>query len=176
MGISPLAKGPPPEMPRATASAGSYRPLWFAMVAVAFMVLSLPTTILVGFGMMPTIVAYVVDPTEQKHAAFCVGSINFCGIFPYVIEIWAGDHTIDQAFDILSDAFKLMVIFGTAGIGWLIYSGIPPMVSTMLLLRAQHRVEQLKEIQQELVSEWGPEVAQPPPPPGAATPTRRRRR
>ncbi len=176
MGIPPLAKGRPPEMPRGTASADSYRPLWFAMVAVACMVLSLPTTILVGFGMMPTIVAYFVDPTEQKHAAFCVGSINFCGIFPYVMEIWAGDHSIDQAISILSDAFKLFVIFGTAGIGWLIYSGIPPLVSTMLLLRAQRRVEQLKEIQQDLVREWGPEVTQPPPPPGATAPARRRRR
>jgi hypothetical protein len=168
MGIPPLAKGPPPEMPRANSSAGSYRPIWLAMTAAAWMVLSLPTMVLVGFGMMPTIVAYIIDQTEQKNATFCVGSINFCGIFPYVIEIWAGDHTIDQSFDILSNVFKLFVIFGSAGIGWLIYSGIPPMVSTMLLLRAEHRLEQLKDIQQELVIEWGPEVAQPSR--GAATP------
>jgi hypothetical protein len=156
---------------------GTYRPLWFAIIAVVIMIISPATVIVAAFGMMPTVVAYIVDRTDQKYAAFCVGSLNFCGVFPFILEVWTGDNTPSQAFQILTNVFKLLMMYGAASMGWMLYSLIPPIVSIILVMVAQRRVEQLKQIQEALVAEWGPEVSEPPKaaPVKPAPPKRRRR-
>lgn len=177
---------PPMRVPARTATSaaparqagnGSYQPLWISMAVGLFMILSLPAFIIVALGMMPTGVAYVVDRTKEKYAAFCVGSANFCGVFPFILEVWAGDHTPTQAFQILGNVFKLFIMYGAASFGWLLYAMIPPIVSAILVMVAERRVAELRTIQEALVNEWGPDIANPQTAPKTeATRSRTRRR
>ena len=41
--------------------------VWGSIIFVGVVVISLETVILVAFGMLPTIVAFIVDRTPQKH-------------------------------------------------------------------------------------------------------------
>ena len=177
---SALASGAPRttmSSPPGQTGEGTYKPLWYAMGVVVFSIVTLPGTILLFFGLMPTAVAYVVDRTKDKYATFCVGSMNFVGVFPYLLEVWTDEHTPAQAFRILSNGFKLLVIFGMAGLGWTLYSLIPPVVSAIMVMLAQRRVEELRLIQEALVTDWGPEVSEPPAAaPPAAKPDKPRRR
>jgi hypothetical protein len=106
-----------------------------------------------------------------------VGSLNFCGVFPFVLEVWTGDNTPTQGFRIMTNVFKLFTMYGAASLGWMLYSLIPPIVSIILVMVAQRRVEELKHIQEALVTEWGPEVSAPPKAaPVKPAPAKRRRR
>ncbi|ALG73495.1 membrane protein [Azospirillum thiophilum] len=119
----------------------------------------LPTSILFGVGMIPTIVAYVVDRDPDKSAPITVGGLNFCGCMPFAIDLWKHQHTIGAAAKIFADPLAWMVMYSAAAVGWGLYYGIPPLVAGMEVTRAEKRVDVLKQKKVALVQEWGPDVA-----------------
>jgi hypothetical protein len=119
----------------------------------------LPTTMLLGIGMIPTIVAYMVDRDPDKSAPITVGGLNFCGCMPFAIELWKHSHDLMSALKIFSDPVAWLVMYGAAAVGWALYYGIPPAVANAEIMRAEKRVEALKQTKVALVQEWGPDVA-----------------
>ncbi|MDH5748581.1 MAG: hypothetical protein OEY85_04645 [Rhodospirillales bacterium] len=141
---------------------GSMGTFWFLVTALLLITVALPSIIIVGVGMLPSIVAYIVDNSKEKYAALSVSSMNFCGVFPALYNIWTGSHSFDGAISTLSDPFTLMIMYSAAGFGWLFFMSIPTIVSTFLTVMAQHRISHLRGIQKHIIAEWGEEVSQPP--------------
>lgn len=135
--------------------------LGIGTVAVALAIFSLPALIILIPGMLPTFVARLCDRTEQKYATFCVGGLNLCGVFPYILNLWTDNHEIGAAVGIISNIFSLLVMYAAAGFGWLMFLAIPPVVSAFLNVLAQRRVTILRATQEEILREWGPEVTLP---------------
>ncbi|WP_042701565.1 hypothetical protein [Azospirillum sp. B506] len=133
--------------------------LTLILLIVPAALIVLPTSILFGIGMIPTIVAYVVDRDPDKSAPITVGGLNFCGCMPFAIDLWKHQHTIGAAAKIFADPLAWMVMYSAAAVGWGIYYGIPPLVAGMEVTRAEKRVEVLKQKKVSLVQEWGPDVA-----------------
>ena len=132
----------------------------FALIFVLLVLVALPTVMVLGFGMVPTIVAWVIDRSSQKFATFCVGGLNFCGVFPYILDLWSGPHTPSAATSILTNVFSLAVMYGSAAFGWMMYSAIPPVIVSVLTVMTQRRIAQLRTAQRRIIEEWGEEVAQ----------------
>lgn len=133
--------------------------LWGAGLLAMWILASAPSLIIFGLGMLPTLVAYICDRTEQKYALFCVGGLNFCGTFPFLLKL-SDDHSISAAMNIMSDVFSLAIIFASAGFGWMIFLSIPPVISSFLTVLAESRVKTLKTIQKHIVDEWGTSVSE----------------
>lgn len=133
--------------------------LWVSACMVGLLIFALPTVFLLFFGMLPTMVAYIVDRTKEKYATFCVASMNFCGLYPYLMDLWVESHTILAATSIMADVFALVIIYGAAAFGWVIYTSVPPVVSSFLSVIAQQRVTTLRTQQRKLIEEWGEAVA-----------------
>ncbi len=133
--------------------------LWVSIVVMGLLIFSLPTVIVFVFGMIPSMAAYVVDRTKEKYATFCVASMNFCGVFPYLMNLWFETHTMYAAMNILADVFALAVMLGGAASGWIIYTTVPPVISSFLSVIAQQRVNALRSEQRKLIEEWGQKVA-----------------
>lgn len=130
----------------------------FVMI-VGLIWISLPTVLMILVGMPPTFVAWIIDRSHQKSATYCVAGMNFCGLFPYLMDLWMGVHSLKAAGAIVTDVFALLVIYGAAAFGWMIYITVPPVVSTFLTVMAQRRVAQLRALQRQIVDEWGEGVA-----------------
>lgn len=157
-------KAPPPAKGGAKAAAPKKGSAPMTMVGIAaalvgLVVVALPTVVLLFFGMLPTVVAYLIDRTPQKYATFCVGGMNFCGVFPYVLDLWNGFHSMANAFNILTDVFALLLMYGTAAFGWALFASIPPVVVSVLTVIAQRRVSTLRTNQRRIIEEWGEDVA-----------------
>ncbi|CAO3430680.1 hypothetical protein [Azospirillum doebereinerae] len=133
--------------------------LTLVLLIIPAALIVLPTSILFGIGMIPTIVAYVVDRDPDKSAPITVGGLNFCGCMPFAIDLWKHQHTIAAAGKIFTDPLSWLVMFGSAAVGWGLYYGIPPLVAGMEIARAEKRLEVLKGKKVALVQEWGPDVA-----------------
>ena len=133
--------------------------LGIGAILVLLTAFSLPSLIVLTVGLLPTGVAFIVDRSDQKTGTFCVGGMNLCGVFPFVMKLWTGKHTTSAATEIISDVLSLLVMYAAAGFGWIIFLAIPPVVATFLSVVAQTRVKALRASQQEIVNEWGPEVA-----------------
>ena len=163
MAIPPIPQSPKPETGTKPAlpppGQGLRVLIWGVLIGGAFMLISLPTVTLIVFGLLPSIVAWIVDRTEKKYATACVFGFNFSGLFPFLMEIWFEDHSLDAAIRIMTDVFDLMIIYGSAGFGWMLYMALPPFVTTFLSVMSEHRVTVLKENQANIIEEWGENVA-----------------
>ncbi len=153
-GQNPAAAPPPPPPGQ-----GLRILIWGGLIGGAFMLVSLPTVMLVFFGLLPSIVAWIIDRAEQKYATACVFGFNFSGLFPFLIEIWFEDHSLDAAMGILSNVFDLTIIYGSAAFGWMLYMALPPVVTTFLSVMSEHRVTTLRENQANIIEEWGENIA-----------------
>ena len=165
------------QIPNPTAPGGEKKAPWtpflLAVTFVLVVIISLPTVVLLFFAMMPAIVAFIIDRSPQKYSVYCVGGINFCGVYPFLTDLWTGQHTVSAAVDILTDVFSLLLIYSAAGFGWMIFIAVPPLVGAVLTVISQRRVAQLSRIQRTLIEEWGEDVGrhieepatEPPEPP-----------
>ena len=129
------------------------------MVLAALVPFSLPTVVLAGFALLPTLASWATEKGPNKYAFLCVGGLNFAGLFPYLFSLWFGVHTLDEAIHMLTDPIMLMTTYGCAAIGWGIYAAMPPMVASYLAASSHRRVNNLKGAQKKLIEEWGDEVA-----------------
>jgi len=121
--------------------------------------LVMPTTLLLLAGLIPTVVAFIIDRDPDKSAPLTVGAMNFCGIMPFCIKLWQGGHTIDLTLRLLSQPGNWLVMYGAAAFGWLLYYGIPPLVVNAMVMREQQKIRELEQARAALVADWGPEIA-----------------
>ena len=155
-----VAPSPDTNVQAAPPTARAFRRLtWILLILVSLLVISLPTVLLLAFGLLPAVVAWVIDRTEQKYATFCVLGMNFSGIFPFLTDVWFKEHSTEAATRILTNPFDLMVIYGAAAFGWMMFKTVPPVVSTFMSVMLQHRVTVLREQQKTIVEEWGEGVS-----------------
>lgn len=150
-------RGAPPRRAAAGRNRGNLL-LWSGIILVGLVAASLPTVMLVGIGMLPTFVAWICDRSEEKFATFCVGGLNFSGVFPYVMELWSGTHSIEAATGIMTNVFALLVMFGSAGLGWMLFAAVPPVIATFLKVLSERKLTVLHTQQRKLIEEWGEEV------------------
>ena len=123
--------------------------------------LFLPTSIVLGAAMVPTIVALLTDQDPEKYATLTVGPLNFCGVLPMAITLWSGENSLTQALRLLSDPVNWLMMYGAAGLGWMLFYMIPPVVAAFVVRRHEAEIARLTEHQEKLVEEWGAEVAGP---------------
>jgi len=132
---------------------------WVLVVGTFLLVIAAPTMIVLFFGMLPTLVAYIIDRTDQKSATFCVGAINFIGVFPYIIDLWIDINTMDAALTSVTDLFAMLVMYSAAAFGWLLFMAMPTVVASFVTVLQQRKVAQLRGEQKDLIEQWGAEVA-----------------
>ena len=131
---------------------------WVLIVAISLFVIALPTMIIVLFGMLPSMVALIIDRTKGKSAAFTVSAVNFIGVFPYIMDLWKGGNSFDQAINML-DIFTMLIMYSAAAMGWLLFMSAPAVISSFVMVLQQRKIANLRKQQKTLIEEWGPDVA-----------------
>lgn len=134
---------------------------WKLLLLVVVLGLSLavlPTMVVAAVGMLPTLVAYIVDGRREKYAAFSVGCMNFCGVLPFMLQLWTQEHSFAMAWRIVGDPVSWMVMYAAASIGWIIYYAAPHVVAGYLRFQLDRRITKLREYQKDLVTEWGDSI------------------
>lgn len=150
---------PPPKPGAKKGGAAGTNKIVVLMVLAALVPFSLPTVTIAFFTMLPTLAAWASEKGSNKYAWLCVGGVNFAGVIPFLFTLWFGVHTLDEAFNMLSNGDILLWAYGASAFGWLLYTGMPPMVAAWLKFTTEHRVSALKAAQKKLIEEWGDEVA-----------------
>ena len=129
------------------------------VVLILFMAFSLPSLIILTVGLLPTGVAFIIDRSEQKSGTFCVGGMNLSGVLPFIFKLWADNHTLIVAIEIVSDVFSLLIMYAAAGFGWMMFLTVPPVIASFLSVISQTRVKVLRANQKTILDEWGPDIA-----------------
>lgn len=135
---------------------------WKMQILLIFIALAalmaMPTTVLIFFGMMPTAAAYFIDRTKTKTRALTVGAMNAAGCAPFILKLWATEHTLENSFMIVTDPRTIIVMYCAAGVGYLLDWTVSGLVGTFMVSKAEYRRNMIKERQAQLVERWGREV------------------
>lgn len=138
-------------------SAGGFLVVLFLLLPFGLLVL--PTTLLLAAGLIPTMVAIIADRDPDKSAALSVGAMNFAGVMPFCIQLWQGGHTSDLTFRLLSAPTTWIIMYAAAGAGWIVYYIVPRLVAGYNVSRAEAKIAELQVGRNDLIADWGPEVA-----------------
>jgi len=128
-------------------------------------VTALPLCILLLAGLIPTMVATLVDRYRTKYLAGTVGFMNLAGLTPLVVQLWGDGLTMASVAHILSRPIDWLTMYGAAGIGWILFLGMPSVARVFVDIRADQLQRDLKARAKSLVQEWGEEVTGKSPPP-----------
>ncbi len=148
------------DQPQQHLSAGGvYKWLLWAFALACLLAVFPGLVMLFLFGMLPTLVAFWIDRTPQKYSAYCLGALNFSGVFPSLLELWTGKNNVAQAWEIISaDPFNMAIMYGSAGVGMALYIFLPSLIVAFMTVIAQHRIADLRARQRELVKVWGTDI------------------
>ncbi len=141
-----------------SASSAATRVIFFMILGVIGL-FTLPTILVMGIGMLPTLGALITDRRKEKYATLCVGAMNFTGVLPFMIQLWTEDHSYEHAFQVIAQPTTWLVMYGAAALGWAIYFVAPGIVGMFIGMRTEQRIQRLRRRQRDLVEEWGPGVA-----------------
>lgn len=128
--------------------------IFILVMAVVFM----PTTIILFFGMLPTVVAAVIDRTKTGSRALTVGSMNLAGCTPFLFDLWMTGHDTAHALEIISDPLTIIVIYCASAVGYVIDWSMAGLVAALLVQRSRARLQDIDRHQARLIERWGPEV------------------
>ena len=117
-----------------------------------------PSVIVLLAGMVPSIVAFMVDRASGKYLTVTVALLNFCGTLPGLTRLWQEGQTVDAGMAIASDPLHWLLSYAAAAGGWLIYLAVPPILAIYYSSISANRIETLKRKQEQLIETWGPEV------------------
>lgn len=128
------------------------------ILATGFLFAFYESIVLLLIGMIPTIVALIIDRSPHKDQARSVGYLNFAGCLPWAVDFWMSGGNFERVFEIVGDPLVLAVMYSAAATGWALCFIVRPFVAAYLAVAADIREAQLTKRQAELVEEWGEEV------------------
>ncbi len=141
-----------------TKKKGGGKLIFFMIILGCLVPFGVPTLI-VCVGLLPTLVALFTDTDQNRSGLATIGYLNLAGVLPFLIELWQNGQTMEAALRIVRDPFSWVVMFGAAGVGHLMLYTIPPIVTSMVLMKQESRLRTLREGVQQLEAIWGPDVA-----------------
>ncbi len=133
-----------------------------SIAVLAALILSLPTVVLLFLGLLPAMVAFIVDDNPRKYATKCVVASNFAGVWFFLLRLWTGEHSLAETMAILTDVYAWLLMYSAAALGWLCYLWFPSIAALFMEMTAERRIAGLKLKQKKLIEAWGEGVVRAP--------------
>jgi hypothetical protein len=137
------------------------------LAALLLTATELPLAILLLAGLVPSMVAALIDRARARYLTRAVGFMNLAGLAPLVMQLWGRGLTMIGLGDILSRPVNWLIMYGAAAIGWALFLGMPSLASIFVDIRADQLQQDLKTRAARLVEDWGDDVIGKEKPPGA---------
>ena len=117
-----------------------------------------PTVLLLTIGMVPSLVAFIIDKRPRRMTARAVAYLNFAGALPYALKLWMEQNTINGVMELVQDPFALMIMYSAAAAGWALNFIMPPIVSAYMAVQHEAKTRSISSRQEKLIKEWGTKV------------------
>ena len=135
--------------------------LWGAAVLglIAALVTALPFCVLLAAGMVPSAVAAFVDRNPRRYLTGTVAILNLAGMVVPVLALLRAGISVDGALQVLSDGRNWIIMYGAAGLGWMLDTAMPSVGRVIVDHRAEREERRLTRRAEQLVADWGNEIA-----------------
>jgi hypothetical protein len=139
-------------------SGGGWKIQIFMIMSLIMGVMFSAVAVVMVVGMIPSIVAGIVDSTKGKVKTLTVGSINFAGCVPFMLEVFKQGNNMSTAVSYIVQPRTIVVMYLSAGIGYLIDWAMTGIVASIVVQKTKKRAKDIGSVQKELIDRWGPEV------------------
>ncbi len=139
-------------------SSGNGYIIALTLAAMSMSYFSMYSVVVVMFGMLPGLIAMIVDQEPRRYISKIVLTFNATGVVPFVAKILAGDGSSSIAIEIIIDPKTWLIIYISASFGWLVYWVFPQMAIFLHSIKAQVRLQKLNYDLEKLTHEWGDEI------------------
>jgi hypothetical protein len=159
----PRTPSPPPVKPGAAKpqrakNSGSALITLTVMAITVLALTALPLCILLVAGLLPTGVAVLIDRHRRRYLARTVGAMNFAGVIPGALRMWEAGITFTSLQQVVNSPYSWLIMYGAAGMGWVLYFCVPPIVAMVIEVRDDETKRRLESRSKLLIEEWGEEV------------------
>ena len=137
------------------------------LAALLLAATELPLSILLLAGLVPTMVAALVDRYRARYLTRAVGFMNLAGVTPLVMQLWGEGHSMTGVANILARPVNWLTMYGAASIGWVLFLGMPSLARIFVDARADQLQHDFKARAARLIEEWGEDVTGKTKPPAA---------
>ena len=110
--------------------------------------------------MLPSLFVRIVDTVRPSYVTITVGCANLLGALYFVDRLWSVGPNLENVTLVLRDPIGWLVALGAAGVGWVAYICSPVFVRSLAQVQTAMQVRRMRRDQQQLIEEWGPEVAE----------------
>ncbi len=121
------------------------------MVGLVF----LPTSMLLFFGMIPSMVAFFVSGRGYGARASTISAMNLAGCIPFVFKLWSMENDFEASFKIITNMNYMSIIYVSALFGYLIDWVMTGLMSSFLYQKGMNRMKAIKKRQELLIEQWG---------------------
>lgn len=111
-----------------------------------------------ALGMLPAIVAIIIDKGTGRFASKTVSACNFIGILPYLFDVGMTYERSLASKHLMSVPTTWLIIYGSAAVGWVLIWIMPQITLVFFTVRADMKRRKLMEEQTKMLDEWGDEV------------------
>ena len=139
----------------------TFKPKLALLLIVPLAMVFLPTTAVVVTGMIPTLVALVIDSSPRRYLTVTVGGLNLVGCTYFLHLLWSQPQGISAVMLVLGSSFGWLCALVGAGCGWLLFLGMPPLVRSFAAAQAKIRLYRLNRDMERMIEDWGQDVSQP---------------
>ncbi|MEH6547641.1 MAG: hypothetical protein V7701_14490 [Sneathiella sp.] len=146
--------------PQQQKQTGTHRkPVFWISIFVALGAVFFPPTMLVLLsGMIPSIVAALLNTKRGTGNLPAMIALNLSGVIPVLGILWQRGGSFHQAFTLLADVYMWLAMFGGAGIAMFLTWSVPVCVYAIYDVQAKSSVRKLLKQRRKLVEEWGTQV------------------
>lgn len=143
-----------------TVSSSSGTGYVIAIVAMAMLVsaYSMYSVIIVLFGLLPGMVAMIIDQDPRRFISKIVLTFNGLGLAPFLIKIIRSKSGNSVAIEIIIDPRTWMMIFAAAAVGWVLYWVFPQVALMLHNMKINLRIKHLEMEMSKLCGEWGDDI------------------
>lgn len=134
------------------------RLLFILLIMLSFSVFYMPAALLLFFGMLPTLVAYIIDKKPGKNKTFTIGALNFSGCFYYLVHAWNSIQPMETALVYLQNPVTIIVIYTAAAFGYMLNFVATILISSVLRRRSVQKLEKIEKQKKALEDRWGKKV------------------
>jgi hypothetical protein len=107
------------------------------------------------FGLLPTLMALLIDKSENLYSSKIVAAWNLIAMLPYLALIIKVDEPDKAALDLIFTSKTWLILYSSAALGWLLYF-ITPMLALAIVGKIRdYKVEKIRAEMAKDVEEWG---------------------
>lgn len=107
---------------------------------------------------IPTLVATLLDKSRNHALPFCVGICNLAAAIPCLFNLLATQFSMISVYSAIHDPLNLLLILSGAGLGWIIYIGVPTITTSYYQSYDKSYLQKLLKRYKILQEHWGEDI------------------